>query len=174
VGSENREKVEVEEHVAVPEHERVGIHQQPASLAQGSARTGDPRLVRDLEREPQRLAGGSRRRRHLLPEVVGVDDHAADARAAEQGEGIAEERDAQERHRRLGNLVGQGPQARPQAGAQHHRGELTHSRDRLPKAEPFRGPLLQPPRRLERRREPASLPGRQQAGGELRLRGRAL
>src|SRR5271157_4056944 len=101
--------------------EPAGIFEKkPRSLLQAAARVEQDLLARDLYAHAEVIVSFQIIDDHV-GEVMHVDDHLADPAGAQAGECDLQQGAAGDFHERLGAIVGEGPQARTEAGGQDHR-----------------------------------------------------
>ena len=108
---------EVGQDVAVVHDETRIPGQQVRDVFQAAARVEQDRLMSEDDGTPP--PGPVREGPVVRPgQVVGVDDESLDARGGEMVHGVCDERPPADGQQRLGAAIGQGFQARAQAGAQ--------------------------------------------------------
>jgi hypothetical protein len=140
VRAQHRAQIEVEDDLAVQDHERLGAEERQRA-PDAAAGAEDGRLARVGDRDPE-LGAGAELVGDELAVVVQVDDQLADAVAGAQRDRVADERDVGDRHERLGPLVAERAQTRAEAGGEDHRARHASGLSSTTKARPERAPAL--------------------------------
>ena len=95
--------------------------EKPAGLFQPAAGIEQHVLARNFNAHPEIAMLFQILDNHLVGKVMHVDNHFANAEAAQPSQRNLQQRASTDFHQRLGAVIGQRPQPRPQSGGQHHR-----------------------------------------------------